>query len=78
MARRKKESLIDIEKDKGRLKIQNIGSQNSRKNQNFILEKLEELSTKIRKVDNANRERKGVDLKGRVICHGCEKPGHYI
>jgi hypothetical protein len=78
MARRKKESLIDIEKNKGRLKIQNIGSQDSRENQNFILEKLEELFTKIRKIDNANRERKGVDSKGRVICHGCERSGHYI
>jgi hypothetical protein len=78
MARRKKESLIDIEKDKERLKIQNIGSQDSRKNQNLILEKLEELSTKIRKIDNANRGRKGVDLKGRVIYYGCGRPGHYI
>jgi hypothetical protein len=73
MARRKEKSLIDIEKNKRRLKIRNIRSQDSRKDQNLILEKLEELSTKIRKIDNANRERKGIDSKGRVICHECER-----
>jgi hypothetical protein len=78
MAKRKEESFIDIEKNKRRLKIQNIKSQNSKKDQNFILEKLEKLSTKNRRIDNMNRERKKVDSKGRVICYGCGKPCYYI
>jgi hypothetical protein len=89
MARKKEESLIDIAKDKGKLKVRNIETQDSRRDQNLILDKLddlrrdvkeeiEELSMKIRRVDNAKRGRKGMDSQGRIICHGCGKPGHYV
>jgi hypothetical protein len=88
VARKKEESLIDLEV--GKVKVRQIETQDSRNDQSIVLEKIEnlqkslhneiaEMSYKIRKIEDRRQgPSRGVDLNGRIICHGCKKPGHYI
>ena len=78
VARKKEESLIDLEG--GKVKVQQIGTQISWNDQTVVLEKIENLqrslhnemakiSYKIRKIEDRKQEpSRGVDLNGQIIC----------